>query len=228
MENFKKEDEVKEELVENDDTRTSEEDVDSVAEQSVSESEQDAPQEPEEDQFEEPKEEMFTQSQVNEMVGRARREGRESAMKALFERYGVDTDDELNDLFGKGQTYADLNTDYESNLTALKDAQGENALLKSGICPERWEDAKAILSARGLDISEESLNEMLPTHPEWVKTVSGQPKQLGEEDLQEMAQNQGLGGNEQPAKLMKLGNDPSPKQEESDKEIAFNLFGFNK
>ena len=57
-------------------------------------------------------EKMLTQSQVNELVGRARQEGRESAMRELYGRYGVSSDEEMNDVFGRGQTYAALDDEY--------------------------------------------------------------------------------------------------------------------
>ena len=52
---------------------------------------------------------IFTQSQVNKLAGKAREEGRASALKELFARYGVADENELNGIFGKGQTYDDLN-----------------------------------------------------------------------------------------------------------------------
>ena len=43
-----------------------------------------------------------------------------------------------------------------------------NALLKSGISQGRWEDAKAILTAKGLDITQDNIISELQTHPEWL------------------------------------------------------------
>ena len=62
---------------------------------------------------EEPKERTFTQDQVNQMVGKARAEGREKgyeqAKREALERYGVETDDELDVLFSDGARYGELN-----------------------------------------------------------------------------------------------------------------------
>ena len=54
-------------------------------------------------QQQQPMEKMLTQSQVNELVGRARQEGRESALKELYGRYGVSGDTEKKDAGGGGK-----------------------------------------------------------------------------------------------------------------------------
>lgn len=114
-----------------------------------------------------PTEKMFTQSQVNELVGRVRQEAREAAMKQLLERYGVDTEDNLNTMFGNGQRYELLDENYRGLETKYGDAMTENALLKSQIVPGRWDDVKAILNSKGLEITPENIAYEMQTHPEW-------------------------------------------------------------
>lgn len=185
-----------------------------------------AAQTPEETNIE-PKEEMFTQSQVNELVGRARKEGRESAMKALFERYGVDTEDEMNEVFGKGQIYADLNDEFETEKKSRCEMQSENALLKSGINPERWDDVKAILGAKGLEISVENITQMLPTHQEWKGAVKVSDEEgLQNGDIIGSGEKEAFMPKPEPIKVTKLGTDPSPKQEKTDQELAEEIFGY--
>lgn len=249
MKNLKKEDEVKQGMLSDDDQnemalepqddaqedialgsqgeddgiRTSGEGEESVQEQGVADNSQGAPIQPEPNQVEQPK---FTQSQVNEMMGRARQEGRESVLKALLEKYGVNGEDELGDLLGRGQSFDDINFDLENSNKELKDARSENALLKSGILKERWDDAKAILGAKGLEISEEALNAMIPTHPEWMKQELPKNTPLSEEDMQ----NAGIGTakpSEDPATLTRLGTEPTPQPQETDREIASKLFGLD-
>ena len=203
------------------DTRTPGEMDESAQGEGIADDSQGAPAQQEMGQGAEP---TFTQSQVNELVGRARKEGRESAMKALREQYGVKDDNELSDLFGRGQSYDDINFELETSNKELAKIKGENALLQSGIDPERWDDAKAILGAKGLEISLESLNAMLPTHPEWIKGGAAKGA-LSEEDMQQMGQ-----GTPQPKPapaVAKLGNEPTPQQPESDVDIASKLFGFD-
>ena len=43
----------------------------------------------------------------------------------------------------------------------------ENALLKSEVVPEKWEDAKLIIKGKGLDLTPETIASELATHPEW-------------------------------------------------------------
>lgn len=178
-------------------------------------------------------EKMLTQSQVNELVGRARQEGRESAMKELLERYGVSNDVELNDVFGKGQTYDDLNEEFISQGDSYKAVLAENALLKSKISPERWEDVKLILTGKGLDVTTDNIESMIMTHPEWRGGVStdldnGANKMLTPEMAEEMANNRvnNNGSVASPLKVTKLGNEPAPEQVSSEEETVKKLFGF--
>ncbi len=120
-----------------------------------------------------PESPMFTQEQVNELVGRARQEGRKSAAQELFKRYGVESDDELNDLFGKGQSYEVLNDDYQTQSGEFRRISAENALLKSKVPENRWEDVMLILTGKGLDITPDNIMAMSETHPEWLGSNVG-------------------------------------------------------
>lgn len=178
-----------------------------------------------------PMEKMLTQSQVNELVGRARQEGRESALKELYGRYGVSGDSELNDVFGRGQAYLTLDDDFKAEQSSNKALLAENALLKTKVDESRWEDIKAILGSKNMDITPENIEAEIPTHPEWRQTVvaaqaQAQPQQ---DSLQPQAQPQ-----PQQAVLRKLGSESTAKDggngddEESEQERAMKLFGFNK
>lgn len=165
-------------------TGTAESDNEAVAEDTpveenvdngnVEETEPEQEQAVEEHVAEEPveQEKMLTQSQVNELVGKARAEGRTSAMKELYERYGVNDDNEMNDIFGKGQGYDVLNDEYTSLNGKYGDMAAENALLKSGISANCWDDVKAILGYKGMDITVENIQSELATHPYWQSNVA--------------------------------------------------------
>ena len=114
-----------------------------------------------------PMEKMLTQSQVNELVGRARQEGRDSVMRELYGRYGVSNDEEMNDVFGRGQAYMGLDDEYNAAKASMKMLMAENALLKSKIDANRWDDVKAILGTKGYDITPENIEAEIVTHPEW-------------------------------------------------------------
>lgn len=114
-----------------------------------------------------PMEKMLTQSQVNELVGRARQEGRDSVMRELYGRYGVSNDEEMNDVFGRGQAYMGLDDEYNAAKASIKMLMAENALLKSKVDANRWDDVKAILGTKGYDITPENIEAEIVTHPEW-------------------------------------------------------------
>lgn len=183
-------------------------------------------QQPQEQQ--QPMEKMLTQSQVNELVGRARQEGRESALRELYGRYGVSGDSELNDVFGRGQAYVTLDDDFKAEQSSNKALLAENALLKTKVDESRWEDIKAILGSKNMDITPENIEAEIPTHPEWRQTIAAtQPQQQPQQDsLQPQPQQQAV--------LRKLGSESTAKDggngddEESEKEQAMKLFGFNK
>lgn len=112
----------------------------------------------------------FTQEQMNKIAGKAREEGRASALKDLFSKLGVADENELSEIFGKGQTYDDLHEEYSSQGNSIREIRAENALLRTGVLPERWDDVKAILGTKGLEVSKENIEQALPTHPEWRGT----------------------------------------------------------
>lgn len=194
----------------------------------------------------EPQEKMLTQSQVNELVGRARQEGRESALKELMARYGVSNDSEMDDIFGKGQAYEDLNYDFENQGMSYKSALAENALLKSNIDENRWEDVKLILGGKGLEVNADNIAALLPSHPEWRNSMTVQQASnsgelgetnptnvLGENELQNMLNQKNMNQmntpNNPPMRLKKLGNEPSGEQQDNtydEEKQARKLFGF--
>lgn len=203
-----------------------------AAEPAVSEDENgdESVPEPEQQQQQQPLEKMLTQSQVNELVGRARQEGRESALKELYGRYGVSGDSELNDVFGRGQAYVTLDDDFKAEQSSNKALLAENALLKTKVDESRWEDIKAILGSKNMDITPENIEAEIPTHPEWrqMAAAAAQPQ------AQPQPQQDSLQPQQQQAVLRKLGSESTAKDggngddDESEQERAMKLFGFNK
>lgn len=114
-----------------------------------------------------PQPQMFTQEQVNELVGRTRVETRDKTLRQLMEKYGVENDNELDGIFGKGQSFDVLNGQYTDLNGRYESVMAENALLRSGIDQSRYEDAMLILRGKGLPITLENINNELITHPEW-------------------------------------------------------------
>lgn len=195
-----------------------EEVVDENVDAPTPDADDDAPAEEEEPKTE-VEEKMLTQSQVNELVGRARQEGRDSAMKELFNRYGVSAESEMNDVFGKGQAYDSLNDEYTGINDSYKAVMAENALLKSNIDIGRWDDVKLILSGNGLEITPENIESMLPSHPEWRAT--GVASTVEGEDGESTAPVK------KPAVLRRLGSEISTQPDETVEEEKFKtLFGF--
>lgn len=191
-------------------------------------------EEQEQPQQQQPMEKMLTQSQVNELVGRARQEGRESALKELYGRYGVSGDSELNDVFGRGQAYVTLDDDFKAEQSSNKALLAENALLKTKVDESRWEDIKAILGSKNMDITPENIEAEIPTHPEWRQQMAAQPQQQPQAQPQPQQDSLQPQPQQQQAVLRKLGSESTAKDggngddDESEQERAMKLFGFNK
>ena len=178
-------------------------------------------------------EKMLTQSQVNELVGRARQEGRESAMRELYGRYGVSSDEEMNDVFGRGQTYAALDDEYNKQKESMIQLMTENALLKSNIDAARWDDVKYILKGKGYEVTPENIEAEIASHPEWrtasVATAStnveGGGAVGGPNQPQPQPQPQQQQAQQPPTVLRRLGSEATVKDDVDEEDRVRNLFG---
>lgn len=123
-------------------------------------------------------EKLFTQSQVNDLVGKTRMETREQTYRAIYGRYGVDDEVGMDELIGNAQRYDTIRSEYDDAkkgweaTSAARDAElmevkEHVALLESGINRSRFDDAKAIIKAKGLEVTNENIQNELATHPEW-------------------------------------------------------------
>ena len=173
---------------------------------------------------EEPPARTFTQEQVNELVGKARAEGRQKGMEQaradFMSRYGVDDDDQLDSIFRDGSRYGELGARYSDVGNQLRDAMTQIALMKAKVLPERESDVKAILGAMGKDVTEESIGEMLATHPEWVgapESADDKGFSLPKKPIPQPTPGEG-------AEAGRLGVEPKADEEESDEARAMRLF----
>lgn len=126
-------------------------------------------------------EKLFTQSQVNDLVGKTRMETREQTYRAVYGRYGVDDEAGMDELVGNAQRYETVRGEYDeakkgwettdaARNAELMEVKEHVALLESGIDRERFDDAKAIIKVKGLEITVENIQNELATHPEWKGT----------------------------------------------------------
>ena len=175
-------------------------------------------------------EKMLTQSQVNELVGRARQEGRESAMRELYGRYGVSSDEEMNDVFGRGQTYAALDDEYNKQKESMVQLMTENALLKSNIDAARWDDVKYILKGKGYEVTPENIEAEIASHPEW-RTVTPTPTAVAaapaddQNQPQPQPQQTQQQAQQPPTVLRRLGSEATVKDDVDEEDRVRNLFG---
>lgn len=128
-------------------------------------------------------EKLFTQSQVNDLVGKTRMETREQTYRAIYGRYGVNDEIGMDELVGNAQMYETVRGEYDEakkgweETNASRDAELAKvkehvALLESGIDKSRFDDAKAIIKAKGLEVTAENIQNELATHPEWNGSIN--------------------------------------------------------
>lgn len=169
----------------------------------------------------------FTQSQVNELVGNVRTETREKTMRYIYGRYGVNSEEELDELVGNAQALDSFKEKYDTERAGWKQTSADRdrelqevkeqvALLQSGIDSDRFEDAKFILKGKGLEVSLDNIKNELATHPEWQKKNAGGNDNFaktGEGTLDTKP-------TEPSSKISVLGNEnigsPNPEQTEED------------
>lgn len=172
----------------------------------------------------------FTQSQVDEIAGKTRVDTREKTFKYIYGRYGVNNEEELDELVGKAQRYELLQEEYDTarndwkSQTTQRDQElasikEQVALMQSGIDSERYEDAKLILKGKGLEVNLENIERELATHPEWKK-VSAQDSEM---DKGYVKTDRGS-TIETPvvSKVSVLGNEVSGYDGENEEEYALN------
>ena len=168
----------------------------------------------------------FTQDEVNKIVGDTRMRTREKTMAAVYGRYGCKNEEELDQLVSNAQRFETQKEEYEADKSAwetersdaekrLGEMSEEIALMKSGIKPEKYEDAKLIIKGKGLEVTTETIAKELESHPEWNKE---EPKK---EETPEMVKP------EETTRIKTLGNEPKPAAPESELEQAQKLFKMN-
>ena len=122
----------------------------------------------------------FTQSQVNDIV----RERLARAGKKYLERYGVDSDEELDGLIQKAKSYDELE---KTN----KDLTEKVVLMEANVNPEKADDIRAWFRGMGKTLDQRELGEALKTHPEWATVANtpaievGNPRNTAKEEKSE-------------------------------------------
>lgn len=125
-------------------------------------------------------EKIFTQSQVDNLIGKTRVDTREKTFRYIYERYGVENEEQLDDLIGTAQKYGVLEDEFNGAKSSWKaeekarndelaDVKERLALMESGIDNSRYDDAKLIIKGKGLDFTLENILKEVETHPEWKK-----------------------------------------------------------
>lgn len=193
-----------------------------------------------------PQEKMIPQSEVNRILqarlAEVKAKAREEAIQELrqkteddirngyYTKYGVDSDDELDGLFANGQKYDVLNAACGETQKELEFERAENALLRSGIKEDRFDDVRAWAQFNNQPITPETIQSGLQTHPEWAgtapETVPAGGSQVADRQNPQMSVNP---QSQKPSVIQKVGSDPGSQAdtELSEKQRAFAAMGID-
>jgi hypothetical protein len=179
------------------------------------------------DEGAQPQEKMISQGEVDRIIqariakvkAKASEEAREAARKEFFERYGVGDDNELDEMFGNGQKYKLLNDEFGHSQKELEALRSENALLKSGVREEKFNDVMAVLSYNGQPVTVETIAAAAESHPEWFGDVT-QSNTVSAQEPSSTVQKP-----VKPSIIKSVGSGPSTPAQKSEKELAFEQMG---
>lgn len=173
---------------------------------------------------------MFTQSQVDEIAGKTRVDTREKTFRYIYGRYGVDSEEQLDELVGRAQKFDLLQEDFDTQKKSweehntqrdreLVEIKEQVALMQSGIDSNRYEDAKLILKGKGLEVNLENIERELATHPEWKKVSPATNEE--EKNFVKVDETKTITP-AQVSKVSVLGNEASGYDGESEEDYALN------
>lgn len=123
---------------------------------------------PKEDSQEQVEEEVksYKQSEINEMI----KKRLERQTSSLWKKYGVASNEELDNLVKKGTTDYDelkkVNDDLMNQVNALNE---KLSFISNNIDPSREDDVRTYFKGKELAFSNEELVKALETHKEWRK-----------------------------------------------------------
>ena len=113
----------------------------------------------------------YTQEQVNDIV----RSRLDRASKAIYDRYGVDGEEGLDELIGMAQAYQTMKSKYDAMQDELKGLKEQNMFHANSVLPEKEDDVRTYFKGKGLEMSDEALKQVLFTHPEWLAMAKPAP-----------------------------------------------------
>lgn len=180
----------------------------------------------------------FTQDEVNDLVGDTRVKTREKTFRYIYDRYGVNNEEELDQLVANAQRFDTQKEAYDNDKASWEAERDENgkrlnemseqiALMQSDIDPNRYEDAKLILKGKGMEVTLENIQSELATHPEWGKAKK---EETSSNDVPTTPEPTPTPDQEQEkvpmttTRIRSLGNETKPEPQQSEEEMAEKFF----
>lgn len=107
----------------------------------------------------------LTQEQVNKIIQK-----RIAASQTnLYKKYGAKDLTEFEALIAKANKYGELETQYNQTLEKLQTFENKKFLYENGVSLSKYDDVITYMKGKGLELTPVSVQEVLKTHPEWVR-----------------------------------------------------------
>jgi hypothetical protein len=108
---------------------------------------------------------LLTQEEVNKIVAGRIRE----VTKKLHDKYGVNTDAELNSIIDKGRVHDEMQGQLQKLNEEISALKSEKLLRLSKVRGDKMQDVLDLLKGKNLSLTEANIKEVLKQHPEWVR-----------------------------------------------------------
>lgn len=110
----------------------------------------------------------FTRDEVSRIV----KSRLERSANAMYGKYGVKSKQEFDSLLEKAKKY---DNDINSMKSERDNYYRELSFMKNGVNPDKYDDINTYFKGKGQEFSEELLENVLKTHPEWLKQDNSVP-----------------------------------------------------
>lgn len=109
------------------------------------------------------KEKTYSKDEINDIM--------KKRLAKLYNEFGVDNNDALKELVGKGQSFEETQKKLQETQSELQDLKNEVLLKDSGISAKYINLAKLYFKSKNLEINGDNIKALIDEFPEWKGQV---------------------------------------------------------
>jgi len=118
----------------------------------------------------EPTEKLYSRKQIEQIM----KNRLDRSHNRIWNRYGVQNWQELDNLFDQAKKFNDMNDKYSAIMLENENLKRDIAFLRNNVDSNKYDDIIAHFRGNNMEFNEDALIQALTTHPEWVKQVPQQ------------------------------------------------------